>query len=61
MFLKGPRAKAWMAAIGLVATSFSAAYADEILNTDEYVSLITAVVAGAVSVYAVYRVPNQPE
>lgn len=61
MFLKGPRAKAWAAAIGLVVTSFSAAYADEVLNIDEYGSIITAVVTGALSVYAVYRIPNADE
>lgn len=53
------KAKAWAAGIGSVLTVFIAVYADNVLNTEETVSLISAAVAAVGTIYAVYRVPNK--
>ena len=54
------KAKAVVAAVGAVLTVASGALADDVLDVSETASLIAAVLSGAATVYAVYRVPNKP-
>lgn len=58
--MKTTKAKTWVAAVGLVVTALSAAFADDVFNAGEVANVITALVTGAGSVYAVYKVPNKP-
>lgn len=53
--------KAVAAAIGTVVTAVNAALADNLLGFDEVGTLVTAVVTAALTVYAVWRVPNRDE
>lgn len=52
-------AKAVVAAVGTVVTALTAALADDVLNTNEVGTIISTVVVAALSVYAVWRVPNE--
>jgi hypothetical protein len=54
------KAKAWVSALGLLVTSLSGAFADNVLNGNEVAGIASTLVLGALSVYAVYRVPNKP-
>jgi hypothetical protein len=53
-------AKAILAAVGLVLTVATAALADDVLSLSETSTLIVTVVEAALTVYAVWRVPNAP-
>lgn len=54
-------AKAVAAAVGTIVTVLTAALADDVLDISETSALVSAVVTGALTVYAVYRVPNDPQ
>lgn len=54
------KAKAVAAALGLVVTALSAAFADDVLDVSETGQIVATVITGALSVYAVWRVPNRP-
>lgn len=58
--MKVTKAKAWVAAGGLLFTALSTAFADDVFGAGEVANVVSALVSGAVSVYAVYRVPNKP-
>jgi hypothetical protein len=51
-------AKAVVAAVGMVVTVLTAVLADDVLNASEAGTLTATVVEGALTVYAVWRVPN---
>lgn len=53
-------AKAVVAAVGTLTTVLTAALADDVLDVSETGSLVSALILGALSVYAVWRVPNRP-
>lgn len=52
-------AKAWVAAVGTVVTSLSAAFADNVFDGNDAAAVVSTVVLGIFSVFAVYRVPNK--
>jgi hypothetical protein len=54
------KAKAWTAALGTVVTALSAAFADNVLSNNEIAGVVSTVVLGVLTVYAVYKVPNKP-
>lgn len=54
-------AKAIASAVGTAATIVTAALADDVLALDEQGAIVSAVVVGALSVWAVWRVPNAVE
>lgn len=53
-------AKAIMAALGSILTVLTAALADDVLSLDEVGTLASTVITAALTVFAVWRVPNQP-
>lgn len=52
-------AKAVAAAVGTIATAVTAALADDVLSFDEAGTLASVLVVAVLSVWAVYRVPNE--
>lgn len=54
-------AKAVIAAVGTVGTALTAALADNVLDGNELGGIVSTVVVAALTVYAVWRVPNQPQ
>lgn len=58
--VKTTKAKALAAAVGTLCTVIVAVFADDVLDTDEVVSLIGGLVTLGLTVYAVWRVPNNP-
>jgi hypothetical protein len=57
--LRTSKAKTIAAAIGALATVVAGVFADDVLGVDEVGTLISALVAAAGTVYAVFRVPNR--
>lgn len=53
-------AKAVVAAVGTVVVVLTAALADDVVGASEAGAIAAAAVEGAITVWAVYRVPNQP-
>lgn len=53
-------AKAVAAALGAVATVATAALADDVLDMSETGKLIATLIEAALTVWAVYQVPNRP-
>lgn len=53
-------AKTLVAAIGTVITALTTAYADDVLSVEEVGTVVSVVIVGIASVYAVWRVPNKP-
>jgi hypothetical protein len=53
-------AKAVAGAVGLLATALTAALADDVFSFDEWGTVLSTALAGAASVYAIWRVPNAP-
>jgi hypothetical protein len=51
-------AKAWVAAIGTVVMALSAVLADDLINANEIGTLVTVGIEAALTILAVYRVPN---
>jgi hypothetical protein len=51
------RLKAVAAAVGVTVTALTAAFADNVLSHNEIAGVVSTVVAGALSVYAVWKVP----
>lgn len=51
--------KAVVAAVGTVVTALTAAFADDVLNVDEAGNIVAVVVSAGVTIYGVWRVPNQ--
>lgn len=58
--MKMTKAKAVVAAVGLVVNALSAAFADDVLNGSEIGGIVSTVVTSALAVYAVWRIPNKP-
>lgn len=56
--MKFTRAKTIWAAIGTVVTVVTAVFADNVLDVGEVGTLVSAAISGALTIYAVYRVPN---
>lgn len=54
------RAKAIVAAVGLVVTALTAALSDDVFNVSDAGQVTFTVVTAAVSVYAVWKIPNRP-
>lgn len=54
-------AKTVVAAVGTVVTGLSAAFADDVLSVDETGNLVATIIAGVLTVAAVWRVPNRPD
>jgi hypothetical protein len=54
-------AKAWVAALGMVVTSLSAAFADDVFNGSDAAAVVSTVVLAIVSVIAVYQVENKDD
>jgi len=52
--------KAVVAGIGGLVTVVTGVLADDIIGTDEWASLVSALVAAGATVYGVWRAPNQP-
>ena len=53
-------AKAIVAAIGAVVMALTAAFADDVVDTNEIGMLVTVLIEGALTVWAVYQTPNRP-
>lgn len=53
------KAKTVAAAIGTFTTVVVAVFADNVLDVGEVGTLVSAGIAGALTVYAVFRTPNQ--
>lgn len=53
-------AKAVAAAVGTVCTVLVTALGDDVLNMSEIAQVVTSLVTGALTVYAVYKVTNAP-
>lgn len=51
-------AKAWVAAIGTIVMALSAVLADDLINANEIGTLVTVGIEAALTVIAVYQVPN---
>lgn len=51
-------AKAVAAAVGTVVTVLTGALADDVLDMSETGTLVATIVTAALTVYAVYKVPN---
>jgi hypothetical protein len=51
-------AKAWVAAIGTVVMALSAVLADDLISTNEIGTLAIVGVEAALTIIAVYQVPN---
>lgn len=51
-------AKAWVAAIGTVVMALTAAFADDVVDTNEIGLLVTVLIEAALTVLAVYQVRN---
>jgi hypothetical protein len=54
------RTKAWIAAIGSVVTAIGSALADNVFDSNDVATILTATVSAALTWYAVYKVPNRP-
>lgn len=54
-------AKAWVAAVGLVMTSLTAALSDDVFDLNDTSQVLSTVLVAAASVWGVYRVPNRSE
>ena len=52
------KAKAIVSAVGVVVTALTAALADDVFNLSDVQGLLSAIIPAAVSVWAVWRVPN---
>lgn len=53
--------KAWVAALGTVVVALSGAFADDVFDGNDAAAVMSTVVLGIASVFAVYRVPNKPK
>lgn len=58
--LRTTKAKTVAAAIGTVVTVAVAVFADDVLDLEEAWALGGAIVTGASTIYAVFKVPNKP-
>lgn len=52
------KAKAIVAAIGMVITALTAILADNVLDANEVGTLVTVLIEAAIAVWAVWAVPN---
>lgn len=52
------KAKALVAAVGVVLTALTAALADDVFSMADVSALLVAIIPAAASVWAVWRVPN---
>lgn len=52
-------AKAITAAVGSLVTVLTAAFADDVFSADEVGTLVSTLVTAALTVYAVWRLPNR--
>lgn len=57
--MKFTKAKTIWAAIGTVVTVLTGVFADDVLDVGEVGTLVSALITGALTVYAVYQVPNK--
>lgn len=53
------KAKAVVAAAGTVVTALTAAFADDVVELNELGNVAAVVIAAGVTIYGVWRVPNQ--
>ena len=53
-------AKALVAAVGVVVTALTGVLADDVVDVNEVALLVAVLVEAAATVYAVWRVPNEP-
>lgn len=51
--------KAVVAAVGLVVTALTAAFADDVLSTDEVGNLLATILTAVITVWGVWYVENQ--
>lgn len=57
---KTTKAKAWVAALGSLLMALSVAFADDVVSVGETGTVVTVLIEAALTVFAVYRVPNNP-
>lgn len=58
--MKMTKAKALVAALGTVVTVLTGVLADDVLNVGEIGEVVSTLVTGAITVWAVWGVPNKP-
>ena len=58
--MKMTKAKAINAAVGAVVSILTAAFADEVFSASETSRVVAVLVEQAITVWAVWRVPNKP-
>lgn len=51
-------AKAWLAAAGTVLMAVTAVLTDNVININEVGTLVTVAIEAALTIWAVYKVPN---